>query len=472
MTLFDEDQGVETLTVGALTGRIAKTLKQLYRGEVWVQGQIRNLSRPGRHAYFDLVDPVPAGQAPKASISVVLFESNRKIVNRILTRAGNGVRIDDGVEVRIRGTVGLYLPRGQAQLTMTAIDPDYTLGRLAVDRDQLLATLTAEGLIDANGERPLPPVPLRVALVTGAGSAAQADFCTELDRSGYAFQVELVATRTQGEFAPQEIADAVQTADAMAVDVVAIVRGGGAQTDLAAFDTEPVARSIAKADHAVICGIGHEIDRSVADTVAHTSVKTPTAAARFLIERVGLFDLGLTERTRRLVELAATAPTQASTRIAVLAAAVGDRVGLSIAESAQGTEIAAAALAGRVQTRLSHATRRLGNSQGELRMAARQAIRSAERVCNRHGAALGDLPDRHLRDHLTRLQVLEARVDAVHPGRALERGYSITLAADGTLVRDVAQVEPGQELTTRLETGSITSTVTSTEPTDRETEAP
>ena len=158
-----------------------------------MQGQIRNLTRSQRgHVYFDLIDPVPAGSTPKASIPVTLFDSSRQIVNRIIKRTGNSVRIDDGVEVRIRGAIELYTPRGQVQLNMSSIDPEFTLGRLGADREQLLQQLRADGVVDANRSIAMPLVPLQVALITSDGSAAHADFTEQLASSGYAFDVTTV----------------------------------------------------------------------------------------------------------------------------------------------------------------------------------------------------------------------------------------------------------------------------------------
>ena len=173
-TLFDVD---ETLTVGQVTRRISEAVRRTFSKDIWVQGQIRNLSRSGRgHVYFDLCEPTPAGSQPRAAIAVTLFDSNRQIVNRVIKRTGNSVRIDDGVEVRIKATVEMYLPRGQVQLNMTSIDPEFTLGRLGADRDQLLRELKAEQLLDANHQVAMPLVPLRVGLITSGGSAAHADF--------------------------------------------------------------------------------------------------------------------------------------------------------------------------------------------------------------------------------------------------------------------------------------------------------
>ena len=463
MTLFETD---DTLTVGQLTRQLAETVKRSFRAEVWVQGQIRNLSRSARgHVYFDLIEPVPAGAAPKASISVTLFESTRQIVNRTIKRTGNSMRMDDGVEVRIRGSVELYMPRGQLQLNMTAIDPEFTLGRLGADREQLLQRLKAEGLLDANQQIELPLVPLRVGLITAAGSAAQADFVQQLATSGYAFEVTTLAARVQGEFAPEEIAAAIQAAQGAAApggpfDVVAVVRGGGARTDLAAFDTEPVARAIATCTLPVLVGIGHEIDQSVADLVAHAAFKTPTACAQQLVERVVGFDFALAERAERLRRLAAVSPLLHLARIDAAAQEVVERTQALLATAQQRNGLAAAGLERRVGRRINRTNDRLAEVSTRVRIGAAAALTKAERRCTRAGEDLSAMAPRHLRAASQRIDLLEARLSAVDPAQALRRGWSITTTSDGRLVRSIDDVETDVDLITRVADGTVHSTVT------------
>jgi len=467
MTLFEVD---ETLTVGQLTRQLGETIKRTFRTEVWVQGQIRNLSRSARgHVYFDLIEPVPAGAAPKASIAVTLFDSNRQVVNRTIKRTGNSMRMDDGVEVRIRGTVELYVPRGQVQLNMTSIDPEFTLGRLGADREQLLQRLQTEGLLDANKHVPLPMVPLRVALITAAGSAAQADFVQQLASSGYAFSVTTLAARVQGEFAPDEIAASVHAAqlpDAPGgpFDVVALVRGGGARTDLAAFDTEPVARAIATCTLPVLAGIGHEIDQSVADLVAHDAFKTPTACAQRLVECVVGFDFALAERAERLSHLAAISPLLHQARIDAAAQAVADRTQALLTTAQQRNALSAAGLERLVGRRINRTNDRLAELSTRVRLGAAAAIANAERRCERAVDDLSTLGPRHTRDATQRIDLLEARLSAVDPAQALRRGWSITTTADGRLVRSIDDIIDGDMLVTRVADGTVQSSVVERSP--------
>src|SRR5262249_23054504 len=138
------------------------------------------------------------------------------------------------------------------------------------ERDEVLRRLSADALLDRNATAPLPPVPLRVGLVTSRGSAAAADFLHELELSGFGWQVVVADTRVQGTDAEQSIVAALDRAIAAEVDAVALVRGGGSRTELATFDAEALARAIASSPVPVLTGIGHEVDDSVADRVAHT----------------------------------------------------------------------------------------------------------------------------------------------------------------------------------------------------------
>ena len=206
--LFDTE-ALSTLTVSELSQRIATVLRKGFTAPVWVEGEIHSLSRPASgHVYFDLVEPSATGRRQAASIPVVLWESDKHGVNQTLKESGAGLRMTDGLAVRIRGTVSFYNAQSRVQLQMSAIDPAHTLGRMAAERDRLLQALAAEGLLEANGRRPLPPVPLRVALVTSDGSAACHDFLHELETSGLGWHVTVVHARLQGHLAGATVAHA------------------------------------------------------------------------------------------------------------------------------------------------------------------------------------------------------------------------------------------------------------------------
>lgn len=462
MSLFDDPSvgrsPEPTYSVGELADAIGHAVRASFRDEVWVRGEIHDLSRPpSGHVYLTLVEDRPEGG--KASLSVMLSAANKVAVNRALTQAGGSVRMVDGTEVRIRGRLDWYAPRGQLQLRMTAIDPAYTLGQLEVARAALLARLEEEGLLRRNAALPMPAVPLRVGLVTSRGSAAEADFLHELESSGLAFHVIAVDVRVQGTGAHRHIASGIASAAARACDVIAVVRGGGARTDLACFDHEQVARAIALSPVPVLTGIGHEVDRAVADEVAHTAAKTPTACAQLLVERVAGF-LGQAEACWSAVarvarrELAAhdlrtrSHAERASRSVRASLVAASHRLDGHGRRARRGANVALAA-----------ADQRLGRDVGRLTGSARVRMRDAASALDAAERRVTARAPRALAEVDRSLTALEARVRALDPERALARGWSITRTADGRVVRSAAEVQAGDALVTQLGTGEVRSTV-------------
>lgn len=411
---------VETHThsVAELNARISDALRDAFGDQVWVQGEIHNWKTSARgHAYFTLVEPGTLGQPSEATLSVVCFAGNRRGVEHVLAKAG-GLALGDGLEVRIRGEVVFYPPQGRIQLRMTAIDPRHTLGRMAADRERLIRALAAEGLLDRNRQLRLAPVPLRVGVITSEGSAAAHDLLEELAASTYGWQVSLIDTRVQGVDAVDEIVGALRTAARMDLDLVALVRGGGSRSDLVAFDHETVARTIAAMPVPVLTGIGHEVDESVADRVAHRSFKTPTACAAHLCDTVTAYLDRCDDAWRSL----------AARSLDVL-----DRHDASVRS-------AAARIASGARTTLELGAARLVELQAGM---AREPERALDRA------------ERHV-------ESLHRHVGALDPARVLARGWSITRDADGALVRSAASLEPGTALSTRVSDGTILSTTTDT----------
>jgi exodeoxyribonuclease VII large subunit len=404
-----------TYGVAELGSLIARIVHQSFPGRCWVRGQIRNLTRPAAgHVYFDLAEPGPLGESPDAVIPVTLLASDRPTVNAVMKAAGAG-RMVDGMEIRLAGRLAWFSPRGRLQLRMSTIDPAYTLGRLGEDRDRLLAALRAEQLLDRNRSVPMPVLPLRIGLVTSLGSAAHADFRHELERSGIGFRVFEADARTQGLDAGRSIAVAIARLVGHGVDVVAVVRGGGSRTDLAPFDGEVIARAIALAAIPVVTGIGHEVDRSIADEVAHRSFKTPTACAAGLIE---------------------------------IAAAAIDR-----------SEVLWAAISSAATARLVAADDRVRSGAHRLERSSAGGLAAGERTLLEAARRLTRESTRALALAGQRLDGAEARRRSFDPALALARGWSVTRDGAGRVVRSVQDAPAGTRLVTTVADGDLRSTV-------------
>src|SRR6266567_2588429 len=194
-----------TFSVTELTTVIRDALREAVPENIWVRGEVQGLrqSTAGR-AYFQLVEKDERRDRVQAALDVALFRTHLMTVRAELRKVP-GVELADDVEVRVKGHVDVYPPTGRLQLIMTGIDPVFTAGALAANRDRVLRTLQAEGLLRANAEHDMPEVPLRIGLVTSAASAAYHDFVDELDASGFAFRVGVCDVRVQGANAPRRV---------------------------------------------------------------------------------------------------------------------------------------------------------------------------------------------------------------------------------------------------------------------------
>lgn len=464
-TLWD-DPTEPTWSVSEIGEAIAGAIRRAFPNEVWLRGEIRNLKRGARMVWFDLVEPVPGadlGKPPKATLPVVLFEIERRRVNAALQQAGGAVRMEDGTEVRIRGRINWWGQGAKVQLQMTDIDPAFTLGRLAADRQRVLRQLDAEGLLTRQKGLPLPLVPLRVGLVTSLGSAAEHDALDELRGSGIGFRVRRADTRVQGQSAARSVAAAlhrVAAGGSADVDVVLVVRGGGSATDLSAFDSEVIARAIAQTPVPVLTGIGHDVDRTVADEVAHASYKTPTACAQAVVRTVRDFDTLLAGRGKQVAAVSRNVLARQSVRLRTCArhVSLGTRHGLAAADAelSRTTDRLARSTTGALTRAATH----LDRATGRVESSARVHVRSEEQRLAAVTLRLAQRAPQLLLARDRELAAIEAQVRALDPARTLARGWSITRRADGTVVRTPTDVAEGDEIVTTVAQGEVASTVT------------
>lgn len=403
----------DTLTVAELLTRVESALSAAFPGVVWVRGEISGYRRTSRGAaFFRMADPSSDGQVVDvAARGRIMYD-----IERALDAAGVGA-LRDGIEVRIRATVGLDTARSMLRLSMLDVDPEFIAGRLGLDRAATLRKLTADGTLAANSRLPLPLVPLRVGLVTARGSAAHADFLHQLAASGYRFSVLTAHAAMQGESAPTQVAAALALLDARDVDVVALVRGGGAKLDLAAFDTETVGRAVGAMSVPVVTGIGHEVDDSVADAAAAVAVKTPTAAGEWLVARVGDFAARV-DTARRLI---------------------ADEARAAVRRAGGGLDQAAAVLGG-VRGHLAR--------QHDLLQHLNTSIASEAR--------------RSITTQTTRLDALAEVIGSLGPESALRRGFALVTDDSGAVVRSRENLSTGQRISLRFIDGTVTATVEET----------
>ncbi|HOX25118.1 MAG TPA: exodeoxyribonuclease VII large subunit [Candidatus Krumholzibacteria bacterium] len=407
------------LSVRQLNEAIQTALQTSFPEPLWVKGEVQRLGPDAarrKHVYFELHEGGAGGAASFQIPAAILgWDRDRFGLARYLDGSDPLLRLQDQLEVCLLCRVDFYPPYGKISLKVVGIDPEYSLGQLERRRRQVLAWLEAQGLLALNQTRVLADLPLRVGLVTSAGSAAELDFCSGLAASRYPFAVRLADCRMQGEQTAPQISAALAHLARLDLDVIVITRGGGSRADLSWFDQQDLCVAIARCPLPVVTAIGHEIDTSLADLCAHTRARTPTAAAEFLVERVRAADERLDDATERLA-----------------AAAVG-----RLRETSRWLQLAVGRLAGGVRGRSAAARARTDYLASRLRREA----------------------PRRLQDCRARLELQSERIRLLDPRRLLERGFTLTLDAGGRLVRRAADVRPRQSLRTRFADGEVTSVV-------------
>lgn len=471
--------GAQHLSVAQLNLAVKKALLTAFPSSLWVVGEVSgfNKNAPKKWVDFHLLERDSTGIVV-ARVDAVLFAEDRQRVEEQLRREGDLLRLEDEVQVRVLVQVDLRTESGQYRVLVKEIDPLYTLGEVARRREEILRTLTVEGIIERNRTLPFPDLPLRVGLVTSLGSDAEHDVLRTLGESGFSFQVVVHGARVQGTHTEASVLNALDwfRKRANEFDVVLICRGGGSRTDLAWFDSEALGRAVATFPLPVVVGIGHEEDRCVLDEVGWRT-KTPTAAAQFLVGRV--------QEARDRVEEA---------RARVLA-----RAGARVGEEGEAHRARTLRLGQAVAVRLEQDSRELAHRMGRLRRGAQGRMLSARdrmervsralplvatRLLERRSAHLQDTAGRverggrrtlaaaqrgvvqlvravplraqaQVNQATQRLEGQARRLHALDPRRVVERGYAILRLAEGNVVTDAAQAPAEARLRAQLRRGVL-----------------
>lgn len=384
----------------------------------WVRGEIAKVYEKS-HVYIDLVDADTAASDTKRPVlNTHCWGTPWAPMKKRL--AAEGITLSPGMTVNLLGYVDVYAPQGKIGFTITQIDVQGLLGDVARRRQELIARLDREGLLDSNKRVVLSPVPLRVGLVASPGTEGYSDFTGQLLHSGFGFEIVLVKTTVQGEAAPDQIVRAIEALDSsdIDIDIICVVRGGGSKGDLACFDDERVARAIAGASTPVFTGIGHTGDESIADLVAHTRAITPTKLGEEIVARVSAWH----QRNVRLV----------AQRILIGASEILDEA-TEYASERRRTMIFA------VRDRLRGEQRHLVGTRNSLLMHSRHVLEASQ-------------------SSLAGARQLLAAYD---PKRRLAQGWSVVTGPDGSVVKSLGDVPLGATVTVLVSDGSFKSIVES-----------
>lgn len=429
-----------TISLLELNGLVRETLEIGMPDAYWVEAELADVRESAGHCYMELVQKDEFGSIPVARASAKCWRNTWMLVRPHFERV-TGERFHAGMKVLLQVRAQFHENYGFSWI-VTDIDPTFTLGDMARKRMEIVQTLKEEGVFDLNRELSIPLFAQRIAVISSATAAGYGDFCSQLGNNAYGFDflVELFPAVMQGEQVEQSVIAALNRINDCAdlFDCVVIIRGGGATSDLSGFDTLALAENVANFPLPVITGIGHERDESVLDMVANTRVKTPTAAAAFLIDnlkhvldRINTAKDRITSAVRRRLDYE-------SMRLA--------RVSVSIPS-----------LSSLVITRRQSS---LSSLYGRLCAAASSGLASRRSRLESIGASLAPLSSRLILVEGHRVQMFAQRVAASDPSLLLRRGYSITLH-NGRAVTDASTLVCGDVLETRFASGSAVSVVQS-----------
>ena len=424
----------KALTLYELNSLVRETIEEELHQEYWVEAELSEVREVRGHCYMQLVqyDRSEEGgkrkryeNTPIAQASAKCWQSSWQLLRPYFEKE-TGQRLHAGMKVLLQVYANFHETYGFSWI-VTDIDPTYTMGDMARKRQEIIRVLKEEGVFDLQKELPLPLFCQRIAVISSANAAGYGDFVNQLENNEYGFQfhTRLFPAVMQGEDVEKSVIAALEqifrgSGDMEArgnentFDCVVIIRGGGATADLSGFDTLALAENVANFPLPIITGIGHERDESILDMVSHTRVKTPTAAAAFLIDHLKEVLEVLIDAQERITRYAQQKLSTLDAQLSVVAEAIPRLFSV-------------------VKTRQDA---RLDSMQEKMTM----------------------LIERRLETEQHRIQLVSEKVKSLDPTLLLRRGYSITLH-NGKVVKDVSVLNTGDELETRLAHGSVRSKV-------------
>lgn len=415
-------------------GVIETTLDRPY----WVEAELSEAREVRGHCYMELVQKDEFSTTPIARASAKCWHS---VWMRLKPRFEQvtGQSIHAGMKVLLLVTASFHEAYGFAWIVQD-IDPTYTMGDMARKRQEIIRQLKAEGIFDLQRQLDLPLFAQHIAVISSEQAAGYGDFCNQLDTNDYGFRFShtLFPAVMQGEQVESSIIRALNDIFGRAddFDAVVIIRGGGATADMSGFDTLALAENVANFPLPIITGIGHERDESILDMISFQRVKTPTAAAAFLIDHLAETDTHLQMLGQRMVTYVNTRMQQEHTRLEHLSQRIP--MLFSLVKTRQGATLdrLSQQISSLMGQRVAQARYRVELLQSRLAPATRQRL-----VTEQH-----------------RLEQLSLRLKAVDPQVILQRGYSLT-TFNGKAVRDASVIKPGDTIVTRLAKGQLTSIV-------------
>ena len=425
-------------TLYELNQMVRQVLETDMPDEYWVEAELSEIREVRGHCYMELIQKDEYNNTPIARASAKCWSRQWMVIQPYFERI-TGQRLHAGLKVLLKVVVNFHEAYGFSWIVVD-IDPTYTMGDMARRRQEIIQKLKAEGVFDMQKELEIPMFAQRIAVISSANAAGYGDFRHQLSDNdhGFQFSTQLFPAIMQGEQVEESVIAALNQVNRQIdhFDVVVIIRGGGATSDLSGFDTFDLAENVANFPLPILTGIGHERDESVLDLVANTSLKTPTAVAAFLIDHLETVNSRIEEALQSIAEMVKRKMDTEKLRLGRLAEKIPLLFSVVKAKRTSEVDALLAKLIHQAESRVSDEQHRIYQLQGRLKPAV----------------------ERRLTEQMHRVTLLGQKVFDMDPRRLLEKGYSITLF-EGKAVRDAAALKKGDEIVTKFKKGSVKSII-------------
>lgn len=409
---------MNSISLSELTSRIQETIRMSFDTPVWIRAEISELrENPGGHCYLEFIEKDSASDALLAKTKATIWASTYRMLKPYF-ESSTGQTLRAGLNVLVAVNVEFHGIYGFS-LNVRDIDPTFTIGEMAARRLKIIRQLEADGIVEMNKQLDFPELPQRLAIISSPTAAGYGDFCDQLknDPSHFAFYSKLFPATMQGDQAEGSIISALEKVyeHIDLFDVVVIIRGGGATTDLACFDSYELALNCAQFPLPIIAGIGHQRDISILDMVAHSSVKTPTAAAEFLIS-------ALQQAENQVIDIIADIQSV-------------------------------------IKNNIEHQTRFINQKQDRIKQILRSWVVQKTHLLDKQKSRLKSSVQMQLLKQNNKLALLEKNIETHSPTFLLKHGYTIS-TLNGKRIASAKQVKTGDKIRTFVADGDFGSEVT------------
>lgn len=451
----------QAISLLELQNEVQDALKSRFKQAIWVVAEVNELheNRNG-HAYLDLVQKAEGSENIVAKSRAMVWANIYRMLKPYF-ETSTGHRLEAGIKIKVKAAVTYHEVFGFS-LTISDIDPIYTIGDLEHQRRQTILKLEKEGIIDLNKETELPAIVKTIAVISSASAAGYGDFVNQLTNNswGLKFHVKLFPAVMQGTVAESSIVSALERIFEYEdiFDAVVIIRGGGAKSDLSIFDQYWLAANIAQFPLPVLTGIGHDRDQSVADMVAHTSLKTPTAVAEFLIERNSQLLSDIANLEIELKTIAKNKMDEEKNRIQLLMNNLAPIIKHTINTENFWLEKKILHSRNLIKTNLLNHKNKMAGYSTRLQTSIRHQIKLEKQNQIQLKKTLTRTSNQLLQTQHKYLNATTQRKQLLDPENILKRGYSITYLRNKPIT-NAAEVNTTDELKTKLYNGELISTI-------------